>query len=235
MRFKIITGLSLLSLIVICLINFTEIRIPLIINISPKVVNVLLNDFCIAIFSSYDFYIIIIFSKEYSDKRKTRPFIAERIAYLCLSFKDFKDELQKQVIDEDNPKNLNLNNCHNLCILINPNKKIVRRGSIKNVSELIKDRICRFDERINSILILSQYIDTNILVILTSLKANSFHKKNLEGSINLTEHTNLKLYENQICRYFKLFGQLESISADALNDYIREDFLKMDKNNYYAT
>lgn len=245
----IINGLFIISIILIVWINFFEgYYIQTFIKINSIKLNRLIETVAVSYLTSFIFYYVIVIIKEKRDKKIIMPFIADYVYVamnncMCFCFSMRNSAGLESVSIETNIHNRNLNIYPNLedlktiCTKINPNEEknadigINGLQTIPHFFGVMINYTYQIDYFLKIVLDKSNFIDIELLRILTDIQTHGYHQHMLSYDKKLVmtakhRHDNLSVFEKSFLSYFELFRMLEDYSERYLKKYVERESLK---------
>lgn len=243
---KLLLIFSILSFII--LYFFENIRIPVILNINPARINSLIEILSLTFISSFIFYYVVVRLKDKADKKNIYPFIADytyimmnNCIYFCDSMRNWAKLENKHFNTGIENRNLNvypnIDELKQICKNIDPNKEeedIKSPPGFRAIPHFFGIMIhftLRIDYFLDILLTKSNFLDTDLLRILTDIKTSGYHQditSHGRDKILMVKHrhNNLNVYISSLNYYFILFKKLEIYAEKNLKKYVERDSIK---------
>lgn len=246
----IINGLLIFSVVIISWINVFEVYyIPVLLNVDAFKINRLLETISIAYLTSFIFYFVVVRLKEKQDKQIIYPFIADYIYVamnICIQFAFSMrnsaglDSIKVETSINNRNKDIYPNQVElkTICSTINPNDEksedigIDGLKTIPHFFGIMINYTYRIDYFLKIVLEKSNFMDTELLRIITDIQTHGYHQHMLTYEKNMVltarhRHDNLNVFEKSFSSYFDLFRKLEDYADKNLKVYVeRESFKK---------
>jgi hypothetical protein len=246
---RIINGLFYISAILIIWINFFEkYYISTSIDIDFIKFNRLIETIAISYLTSFIFYYIVVVLKENRDKKFIMPFVADYIyvamnncRYFCFSMRSVAGLNYIPVDTSIHNRNMdiypNYDDLKLVCSKINPNKVINKDIGIEGLTIIphffgvMINYTYSIDYYIKIVLEKSNFLDIELLRILTDIQTHGFHQNMLTYDKKLImtakyHNDNLEVYERPLESYLELFKRLEKYADQNLKKHVQRESLK---------
>lgn len=245
----IINSIFILSIILIIWINFIEnFYFETFIKIDYIKLNRLIETIAVSYLTSFIFYFFIVIIKEKRDKKILLPFIADYVyiamnncMYFCFSMRNSAglESVAMETSIHDRNLNIypNLEDLRAICSKINPNEdknEDIGINGLQTIPHFFGAMIhytYRIDYFLKIVLDKSNFIDIELLRILTDIQTHGYHQHMLSYDKKLVmtakhRHDNLNIFEKSLLSYFDLFRKLEDYSERNLKNYVERKSLK---------
>lgn len=244
----IIIGLFLSIFFIIWLNFFEKYLIPVSLQFDYEKVNTLIETISIAYLTSYIFYSVVVIFKEKQDKKVIFPFIADytyiamnNCIHFCSSMRNWAGlkniESKTGIYNRNNKIYPTEDELNIICSIINPNEKKNKEIELEGFRTIphffgvmIKYAI-DIDYYLKIVLEKSNFMDTELVRILTDIKTHGYHQWLVSYDKTLVytakhRHDNLKVFEKSLLSYFNLFRRLELYAENNLKKYVERESLK---------